>query len=348
MTMSFRLARLAILAIFAFSVLVTVEGIVPGSDLPAGNGIALTLRDGLRTLFGVAIAAFLLRLVWIDSRQEEVERPVEALSAGKIVLSLATLLLAAFFVWLFLSQPQVFHILGQPDNIVGVGSGLVMLLAALLFLRTRSLLKRAALDGLSADAAPAADACALAAAILTAAAVLLLQPVLQASLWGLPSEAALFSTRFGIVVDHLLAGLAFVAVVVIPLLVMLYRPRLRQDHPGSFLPSILPMVIVAPAFAFNGAAWALLPVQVLTIMTVAMLLIAAALAQKVDRWREFLLIALAAVAVVAIQQVFLLRLADMTDPTDSEHYKPVFIALAALAYAHQTTQRLRANTRRWV
>ncbi len=136
---------------------------------------------------------------------------------------------------------------------------------------------------------------------------------------------------------------AFFLLVFVPFVGLFLRRWLKGSTGAAVMPSVFVLAASAPMVAFNSGRWGVLPTQISVMMTVIILLVLVNLALRHGLWKEFLLYAILAISIVAVQQLFLAesdRLLRLWDPTE---YKELFIAAGLAIYAGETWWRLRPS-----
>lgn len=135
---------------------------------------------------------------------------------------------------------------------------------------------------------------------------------------------------------------SFLLLTLAPFVWLYLRKGFSLGRLEAFAPSVLVLAASAPMAAFNSDNWSMLPTQMMVMMTVIILLVIADLALRAGLWREFTVLTATAIAIVAIQELFVLKAHELVRIWDPTEYKELFIAVGLAIYGFETWSRLRA------
>ncbi|HEV7322365.1 MAG TPA: hypothetical protein VGO04_27480 [Ensifer sp.] len=278
--------------------------------------------------------------------------PVLRLASGReLGICSAAWVLATLMALAFVIDPLDFSLLAREDSLVEWTSALLIFVASGFLAAAAAGQFRAALSGEGRLAFISAAVAALLAAgffvigmeeiswmqrvfgFATPEALLVLNKQQELNLHNI-------STGFSELLYY--AG-SFVLLSLAPFIWLYLRTGVDLGRLQAFAPSLLVLVASAPMAAFNSDNWSMLPTQMMAMTTVIMLLVIADVALKAGHWREFILLTAAAILIVVIQQLFVLKAADLVRLWDPTEYKELFIALGLAIYGIEAWSRLRSH-----
>ncbi len=288
----------------------------------------------LRTVFAAGAAA-LLAVAVTAARARDCALNLARLDTAATLAAASVMMVALAAVGLLAANPASFHAFAQEDTPLEWASALLLLVASALFALNfaRELARRRSVP-------------ALALAGLLAAAFFVLgmeeiswmqrifgfgtpEPLAEVN-WQAEFNLHNIQTDLSELVYYAGAGLFLSA---LPLVREALAPALARHRLAAFVPGRGVAAVAAPAAIFTFGQWNLLPVQLASWLTLAVLVAFAYAARRRGEGREALLFAALAAAVAAGQALVLAGGAAMTDLPDASEYKELFLALGFACYA---------------
>lgn len=266
-------------------------------------------------------------------------------SVGQWCAVLASFLMLALFVAIFLASPGAFNIFSLEDGLVEWASALLPIAASLLLAwRGAALVMKRRGEGKGGW---------IGVVLLLSAAVLFVLGMEEIS-WmqrvlGIATPDALRSNIQGEINFHNFATnqigavhkiIGFVVLILLPFLYVVLPKRLSRAGFADLMPSRAVTLVSAPLAAFNYNGWDSLLFQATTYLTLGIVIYLALSARREGRRAEAMLCVLLAAAIAGAQGLFLalgdrfVRIWDVTE------YKELFIALGLFVWAVETFRRL--------
>jgi len=330
----------AMAAVAAMVILAVIEKRMTGSW---GFADRTPLIDA--ALLGRSVLALLLSALFIlpFTRNARV-RAVPAMGAKEQMLGWASLVLSIVFLGIFLSSPELFSALAREDHSVEWSSALALFAGCglLLWSSVRFLRSRHAMSGFNA-ALCSAGALLLAACLFVVGMeeISWMQRVFDIQTPEVLIEANMqeelnFHNLFTNLFELLYYGGSFVFLMLLPFLKEVAPLPAVLRTIGPLIPGRVVLAVSAPIAAFNYDMWHLLPIQMVLILSLAILVRAAMTAPG----RTEAVLFAAAALLLAISQVLMIAFGDqlvrLWDPTE---YKELFIGLGFACYGGEVAVR---------
>lgn len=272
-------------------------------------------------------------------------------SRRELSICVAMWVLAALMALIFAIDPSAFSLLAHEDGLVEWFSA-VLIFVACGFLTAAAMGQfRAARAGAGSLAWVATGAAALLAAVFFVIGMEEISWMQRIFDIATPEALLANNKQQELNLHNLSTGLSeflyytgsFTLLTLAPFIWLYLRRSISFGRLDAFAPSLLVLAASAPMAAFNSDNWSMLPTQMMTMMTVIMLLAIADIALRAGYWREFVVLTVGAILIVLIQELFVLqasRLVRLWDPTE---YKEFFIGLGLAIYGFETWSRLRTQ-----